>query len=284
MKTAIAPERVLVLKDQLTFEEAKEKAWKKKMDAFGTVSKMTSFLSRPKDGDFNLVYSEHRYQPFWHVVGDSKYVYDRKTQYQWPVSGTEVKKITIEGKDYEVINKTISLEATDHCVQEDHEEVFVDGLNGEKTASLKDYLEYAASVVDKDNLTSFTQDEIIMVPPKARVSGIVREVLAKAIKVIQADQIFEEEVELKNVDLYYRPVYAFQYKWIPKEKEAIVEIDGLTGNVSFGHNLFKEYLGKALDKNFLFDIGADAAGMFIPGGSIAVKMAKKYMESKKTIK
>ena len=28
------------------------------------------------------------------------------------------------------------------------------------------------------------------------------------------------------------------------------------------------------------DIGADAAGMLIPGGSIAVKVAKKYIEHK----
>jgi hypothetical protein len=37
----------------------------------------------------------------------------------------------------------------------------------------------------------------------------------------------------------------------------------------------------ALDRDFLFDIGADAAGMFIPGGSIAVKAAKKVIDAKK---
>jgi hypothetical protein len=35
-----------------------------------------------------------------------------------------------------------------------------------------------------------------------------------------------------------------------------------------------------LDQNFLFDIGADAAGMILPGGSIAVKIAKKYIDQK----
>ena len=40
-------------------------------------------------------------------------------------------------------------------------------------------------------------------------------------------------------------------------------------------------LGKALDPDFLFDIGADAAGVLIPGGSIAVKVARKYIASKK---
>jgi len=35
-----------------------------------------------------------------------------------------------------------------------------------------------------------------------------------------------------------------------------------------------------LDKNFLFDLGADAAGLLIPGGNIAVKIAKKYADSR----
>jgi hypothetical protein len=60
-----------------------------------------------------------------------------------------------------------------------------------------------------------------------------------------------------------------------------VEIDGVTGNVSSGSRIFREYLGKVLDTDFLFDIGADAAGIFIPGGSIAVKAARKYIATKK---
>lgn len=33
----------------------------------------------------------------------------------------------------------------------------------------------------------------------------------------------------------------------------------------------------------LFDLGADAAGMLIPGGNIAVKIAKKYIDTRKKI-
>ena len=34
-----------------------------------------------------------------------------------------------------------------------------------------------------------------------------------------------------------------------------------------------------LDKNFLFVLGVAAAGVLIRGGSIAVKIAKKYVDS-----
>lgn len=281
MKTSIAPERILIFKPQVTKEEAKDISWKKKMDAFGAFNKVASFLSRPKDDDFELVYTELRYEPFWHVKGHSRYVYDRKTQYQWQVSGKEVSKITIEGTDYTVDDQKFTTEAIDHCNQEEELEVFVEGISGDRTPRLSNYLQYAAPVVSKDELITYTQSESIFVPPKARVSALVREVLAGIMKVIQADEVFEETVELSNVDLYYHPIYAFQYKWLSKQKEAIVQIDALTGDTSFGHKTFKEYLGKALDQNFLFDVGADAAGMFVPGGSIAVKLAKKYIETKK---
>ena len=120
-----------------------------------------------------------------------------------------------------------------------------------------------------------------MVPPQARVSAVVREVLSQVMKVIQSDHISQEDVRISLVDLYYRPVYAFVYTWLSKEKEAIVEVDGLTGEVSYGHKTFKEYVGKALDQQFLFDIGTDAVDLLVPGGGIAVKLAKKYIERKK---
>jgi hypothetical protein len=106
----------------------------------------------------------------------------------------------------------------------------------------------------------------------------MREMLANMIKGIQADKIFEEEIELSSADLYYRPVYSFKFFWKSKKKEGILEIDAINGDVSAATRTFNEYLGKALNRDFLFDLGADAAGLIIPGGSIAVKMAKKALD------
>jgi tRNA nucleotidyltransferase/poly(A) polymerase len=46
--------------------------------------------------------------------------------------------------------------------------------------------------------------------------------------------------------------------------------------MSTGNRTFNEYLGKVLDINFLFDVGADAAGILIPGGSIAVLQSASH--------
>ena len=137
------------------------------------------------------------------------------------------------------------------------------------------------SEVVKGTIEKLVPKGAIIVPPAARVSGLMREALAKMIKGIQADTILEESVEVPNVDLYYRPVFAFQYHWKSKNKDGIVEVDGITGTVSSGNRVFKEFFGKVLDPDFLFDIGADAAGVLVPGGSIAVKVARKYIASKK---
>jgi hypothetical protein len=281
MQTTIADQRILIFKDQISLEYAKATAWSKKVDAFGNIQKLTNFLSRPKDEEFEITYSEHRYQPIWHIKGAFKYDYERKTNYDVPVGGPEVKTVMIEGKEYSAIKQKIVLEGLDHCIEEEQLEVMVDGISGVKQSALTRYLSYIASITDKAELDQLSADNIIIVPPQARVSALVNEILASAVKVIHADKVYEERIDISNVDLYYRPVYAFQIDWKTKQKQMVVEVDGLSSEVTFGNKTFQEYLGKQVDMNFLFDLGADAAGMILPGGSIAVKLAKKYIESQK---
>lgn len=280
MKIDVAKQKILLLKDQLTREDAEKKAWEKKSNAFDAISKVTGFFSRPKDEDFELTYSEHRYQPFWHVAANAKYVYDRNSTYQISVGGGEVRSVTLLDNDYQETNGHIHVPVVEHCVQEEHEEVYVDGVTGKNTSDLATYVKKPGDEV-KGKLEKLVPKDSILVPPTARVSAIMRDALSKMIKGIQADKILEEHVEVTTVDLYYRPVFAFQYRWKSKGKDGILEIDGVTGNISSGNRIFREYLGKVLDTDFLFDIGADAAGIFIPGGSIAVKAARKYIVTKK---
>jgi len=279
MEIQVAKERIFLLEDQLTFAEAKEKAWSKRMDAFDAFSKVAGFFSRNQD-DLEETYAEHRFQPFWHVTATSKYVYERTTKYQVAVTGPEVKTVTFQDNDYEVMNGHIHIPVLEHCIQEETNEVLVDGITGKISLELTNYLKLFPKLVE-GKLEDLVPAQSILVPPQTRVSAIMREALSKMIKGIQADKILEEHVEVSNVDLYYHPVYAFQYHWASKNKDGILEVDGVTGEVRSGSRTFNEYLGQVLDQNFLFDVGADVAGIFIPGGSIAVKVAKKYIDAKK---
>lgn len=280
MEIVVADQRIFLFASQFTPQDAEAKAWEKKIVAFDIISKFGSFLSQPKDDDFELVYREHRYQPFCHIVAQARYIYDRNTEYRVETGGPEVKSVTCMVKQYEPIKGHICLSVTEHCILEEEDEVFVDAVTGKNQPELANYLSFSPKLVN-GKLTKMVHKDSILVPPQMRVSAIMRNTLSKMIKGIQADKIQEETIKVPTVDLYYHPIYAFQYRWKSKGKEGIVEIDALTGVVKGGNRVFREYLGKVLDTDFLFDLGADAAGLIFPGGSIVIKAAKKYIDIRK---
>ncbi len=143
---------------------------------------------------------------------------------------------------------------------------------------LSQYLKYPANEVPPDHLEELGKQGAIVLPVQARASAVVRDVLLGVLKSIQADTILEDSVEIANVDLYYRPVYAFQYRWRSKEKEAIVEYDAVTSELRTDGKTFQQYVGKLLDPEFLFDVGADTIDLLVPGGGLAVKLARKGID------
>jgi hypothetical protein len=275
MQITVADERVLLLEERISMEQAEGRAWSKKGDAFGTITKVTRLLQQPKDDEFELIYKEHRYQPFWHVVCSAHYIYDRTSRYSFAPSGPEVQSVTIEDTEYKPDGGSITLTGLDHCAEEAHQEVLVEGITSDKVPALSKYLKFPSATISAEDLDSFAPEGTIVVPPQARSSAIVREVLAGMIKSVQADHILQETVDVEHADLYYRPVYAFQYRWLSKQKEAILECDALTGELQAGGKTFQQYLGKVLDVEFLFDVGVDAADLLLPGGGLAVRVARK---------
>lgn len=278
MEISLADERALLLKEQLSIEQAEGRAWGKKMEAFGRMALVTSFLNRPKDNDFELIYKEHRYEPFWHVVCSAHYVYERARNYLVELK-PEVEAATIEGKRYQVVDGHITLTGLEHCREEPRTELFIDGFTGEANPLLGSYLNFPARHVPQQDLDDISATGPIFVPPQARASGIVRNVLSDMIKGVQADRVLEEYVHVERIDLYYRPVYAFQYRWLSKDKEAILEYDGVTSQLQTDGKTFQQYMGKILDPSFLFDVGSETVDLFVPGGGLALKLAKKGIEA-----
>ena len=278
MDIILADERAFLLKEQLSLEQAEGRAWEKKVDAFGRIVKVASFLQRPKDSDFELIYKEHRYEPFWHIVCRARYVYERRREYPITLSGPEVQAVTLDEKKFEVTNGRIHLTLTEHCREEPARTLFLDGYSNQPDETLSQYLKYPANEVPPDHLEELGKQGAIVLPVQARASAVVRDVLLGVLKSIQADTILEDSVEIANVDLYYRPVYAFQYRWRSKEKEAIVEYDAVTSELRTDGKTFQQYVGKLLDPEFLFDVGADTIDLLVPGGGLAVKLARKGID------
>jgi hypothetical protein len=278
MDVELAQERMLLLADRFSMDHAEGRAWTKRTDAFGTMAKIGSFLSRPKDEDFETIYRERRLQPFFHIACTATMTYERAKDYRVPVDPNVV-QVEADGKTLSVDTGAFTISGTERCHDEIHRAAYYDGIGGTADASAALYLGHSSSVIDADVLAKAAADGAVIVPPQAKASMLVRDVLASSIERIEADRVIEEKLSLHRIDLYYRPVYAFRYRW--QGKEAVVEFDGVTGETRVGGNTFEQFLGRAVDAEFLINAGVEAAGILIPGVRLAEIVISKSIKASK---
>lgn len=274
MEIELADQHVYVLDERLSVDEIRQRAMDKRVGAFS--GGLGGLLQRPKPEDIELVASQRRLEPFWHVACQARYVYDRSRSYSVPASGSEVRTITIYGTDHPINAGTFSLPTVEHCLEEFTGVLYVDGVTG---AAVGD----AATIMvgtkrEVTDLESLSDNDTVVLPPEQRASFVVRQLLGTMMKPVQADSLNEESMRVQHVDLYYRPWWAFEFHWKPKDKRAVVELDAVTGLLRPGQALV-DRVSKMMNRDALFDIGADTVGMLVPGGNIAVKVAKMAMDS-----
>ena len=240
-----------------------------------------SLLSRPKPTDFVVVSLENRYEPFWLVTVCTWTKYDRNHTYVIPVSGPEVKQVTLLEHDVPTDGAakgapSFSLSAVEHCIEEHRSVKTYDGYSG-GALDMSKYLAFPKTqILELDN---FAPEGILVVPPQVRATAAVRQALSEMIKPVQqAHTIFEERVDVEAIELNYRPIYALEYEWTTKGKRSVIEFDALTGEISDnGRKLQNKFKG-VLTRDLLFDVTADAVGVIVPGGSIAVKLVKAVID------
>lgn len=266
MNVELAEERILLLPDKLGAQMAEGRAWSKRTDAFGAFAKLGGFLQKPKDEDYEVVYRELRLQPFWRLSVSTTHIYERQRQHKLKV-GSEVQSISLGGETYPATNREAAISVTECCSEQSQRDWMFDGITKKPEAHLKTYLGIDAKVVSADDLNEQARAGAIVVPPQAKASMLTRDVISQAIRKIEADRIIEEKMQVDAIDLFYRPVYAVRYKW--QQKEAVVEVDAVTGETRTGGTTFESYVGKLVDRDFLLDAGAEAANMFIPGVNLA---------------
>lgn len=276
MEITLAPERLFLLEERLTLDEITQRAMDKRTSALG------SLLSKPKPEEVTLVNKQRRLEPFWHVAGHAIYVYERNREYSVPAAAADVEALTIHDTRYESqaagATRAFRVPALEHCRTEIRSESFVDGLTGAAVADGAQIIGGPRSEIADP--ATLAEGDTIALPPENRASYVVRALMGELIKPVQADKVLEEEVVLEATDLFYRPVWAFEFTWNGKGKNAIIEIDAVTGQTRAGKALASQIRG-ALNRDLLFDVGADTVGLFVPGGSIAVKLAKAAIDNNK---
>lgn len=274
----LGDERLFLLTERLSGDEAQQRANEKRASAFG--GGIGSLLQRPKIEDISYVSRQRRLLPFWHVAATSRYVYERRRDYTVPAASAEVTAVTVHDQRHEMDQRlgnqpAFRLPLLEHCQNDFRSESFTDGLTGSPVADGPAVITGPKSEIG--DVQTLEAEETVVVPPEQRASFVVRKTLGEVMKPIQADRILEETIALQTTELYYRPVWAFEFAW--RDKRGVLEVDAITGEAKSGKLMLTQMKGM-LNRDLLFDIGADTVGIFVPGGSIAVKLAKAAIDTK----
>jgi len=275
MDIQLTEQHIYRLDDRLTPEEIRQRAMDRRTGAFG--GGLGSILQRPKADDIELVDSQRRLEPFWHVGCTALYVYDRSHDYTVPASGAQVQAVTVHGDTHQVSpGGSFVIPALEHSREEYRQAIFLDGVTGAPVADAATII--AGTRHEVSDLDALASEADIVVPPEQRASFVVRQLLTGMLKPVQADSITEESMTFEQIDLYFRPWWAFEFHWKVKDKRGVVELDAVTGDMRNSQALMAR-LSRSVTRDSLFDIGADTVGLLVPGGSIAVKVAKMAIDA-----
>ena len=281
MDIYLAAEHAYHYVPQFSVDIARDRVEQKKMGLVaGTLG---VFFSRSKPEELQLATVENRVEPFWFLVASSRTVYDRVSTYTVPV-GQEVKSVTMLGQELPATPQSkgspaFTLTGVEHCVQELRTRQTFDGITGTKVELLK----YANSPkTEIADINTFAPEGILVIPPQVKANAVVRQVTTEVLQPVRnAQTIHEERVDIETVDLNFRPIYAFEYEWISKNKKVVIEFDPLTGEMRTGGKRWSDQIKGMLTRDLIFDITADAFGTIVPGGSIAVKLVKAVVDRNK---
>lgn len=273
----MAQERIFLLHPHVEWATAKVRVEDKRVNL--VAGTMGALFSRPKPDDIRLIYAEKRLEPIWHVGVHTRTVYDRQASYTVPVTGSEVKQVTLLGENLPVSAKgspSVVLQGTEHC-EEELRKSWTYGGDGVARTELAALV--AGAKEELQDFEALSQEGILVVPPEVKANSIIRQILSQVVKPVKAQVIHEERVDLDLVDLYFRPVYAFEFDWAAKSKQVVVEFDGITGEMRTG-KAFKEQMRSMLNPALMFDLGADAVDLVVPGAGIAMKLVRAVVDRK----
>ena len=300
MELHLPPTSAYTLNPSLDFESAKQQAIDKRLTIVS--SGLGGLFSRPKPEEVDWVYSEIRLESFWHMACTVRYVFERNKTFNVPVTGIEVRKVTLLGQEFEVaavqqaaqpaqsagllqqigqIGQQIGISSTaprifsvagvEYCVDETKQDRFLDAVTGQAMPTGAEYAKKEKT--ELTDLSMLSTEEVIVIPPQLSAAKIAKSVLSGMVKPIQADKILEETTTVEALDLYFRPIYAFEFAWKAKNKTGVAEFDAVTGSMTNGKAVHTRS-DKPLTREALFDINADTATSLMPVAAGNVKLVE----------
>lgn len=261
--TTLAEPRCFVLEPVINQTQAYAQAGEHKSKVFRLDLKRV-LSGRPKDVETKLIH--RRLVPFWHVRCRSHFDFTRLRDYTITAHDSDAVMLTIQGTDKsgnqtEAVYRVdqtgrsggqIKLTGIERCVKEREVTEWVDSYTQiddwperEKETHQKQLQESALQrPTPVADLESFARDltldgqpmfvdgvDTILVPPLETADNVVRRVLPKVTVPIEAATIYNWSLEVFTIDLYFRPIFVFEFIHLDKDgnpvERKLEELDAL---------------------------------------------------------
>jgi len=264
---------IYIIEQVVKKDEAGKKADENKESVIGGIARV---ISR-KTPDWVIDDYFLKYEPFWHLIGESFFEYMRRSQYNVDVK-PEVRSISIGNVIVEVDgDKPIAvISGKEHCFERyDHEILVSACTHGKSNGALKPYMEAKSKPVS--GISALTKSDTNFIPVDTRASFLVTEMIKQLLKPIQADRVIREKVAIKKLTLYFRPTHVFNYRDKTTGKMRTVEVDAVTGEVHRPNFVVQKLRQAAPTEDTLFDVGGFAESV-IPGAGLGAFIGKNVMK------
>jgi len=273
-----------VLEDVYSKDEAQAIAEQNRGKAFGLLSGIMKAFEKNKR-QITLTSYQKRYEPFWHVLGESVQEYKRMSNYGVPVR-PEVRSITFNGKVVPVAEEEpfVHFVAEDHCFEHYSKEILQSAVH-EKQKELQRYMGAKRRAIR--NLASLQDRNTVIENISIRASYLVNQLIKDLVKPIQADKILQEIVQINRLALMLRPMHVFEFNEEGTAHGKTIEVDAVTGDWKKGEPFISSEMKKRMMSEGMFEVGAELAATVIPGAGVAATLGKhirKRQEFSKNVK
>lgn len=218
---------------------------------------------------FNVRLIQRRLIPFWSIRCASRFHYDRSSSYLIQINDKDTVELTMtttDGQEFTLpVNsqsntRTLTVNGKERCVTSRDVSEFIEAYQLPEAKSkilnpfgpkdnqgqFQEYLSnptipvsdiatlYQNHTIDGQQLYNDLQDENIqIVLPDLPANRVVGDVMKKVMVSIEPIKIHDWSLAVEVADLYFRPVYIFEFERLDKEKNLIEnkleQLDAITG-------------------------------------------------------
>lgn len=246
--TRIASPRCFILEPVINESQAYIQAGEHKNNVFAFDIKrlFNSLTSRKDDVRIESKLLHRRLVPFWNVHCRSHFDYTRMKDYTINAYDPDAVMVTIQGVDKsggqtETIYRVdqtgrsrglIKLTGIERCVTKRDISEWIDSYTQtEKWAPkqidaqqkilqeaalqhpkpVNDLESFASNLSVDENQLFLDSVETLIVPPLETADSVIRRMLQKVMVPIEAATIFDWQLEVQTIDLYFRPIFVFEF-------------------------------------------------------------------------